>query len=141
MLTCCGAPAANADPAAASDLARAEPVDDAGDRRYGCRMSTSLRRFLTIALWEGISYLVLLAVCMPLKYGAGIAWPVRLMGSVHGGLFIAYGLALAAVLKHVGLRWAVVAMAVSFVPGGTFWLDRRWRRTFGGAAAAARPTS
>jgi integral membrane protein len=98
-------------------------------------MSTSVRRFLTVAFWEGISFLVLVIVCMPLKYGAGIAWPVRVMGSAHGALFIAYGLALAAVRKEVGLRWAVVAMAVSLVPGGTFWLDARWRREFGGSSS------
>jgi len=106
------------------------PVASVVDGRYSRAMTTSLRRFLTIAFWEGISYLVLLVVCMPLKYGAGVAWPVRVMGSAHGALFVAYGLALAACLRQVGLRWAVVAMAASFVPGGTFWLDARLRREF-----------
>jgi integral membrane protein len=100
-------------------------------------MTTSLRRFLRIAFWEGISYLVLLVVCMPLKYGAGIAWPVRVVGSLHGLLFVAYGLALAGSLGVVGLRWAFIAMAASFVPGGTFWLDGQMRRRFGGEAAGA----
>ncbi len=94
-------------------------------------MTTSQRRFLTLAFWEGISYLVLVLVCMPLKYLADIPWPVRAVGSLHGALFVAYAVALAACLRTVGWREAVLAMAISFVPGGTFWLDTRWRRLFG----------
>jgi integral membrane protein len=102
-------------------------------------MPTSLRRFLTLAFWEGISFLVLVLVCMPLKYLADIPWPVRAVGSIHGALFVAYAVALAACLRTVGLREATLAMAISFVPGGTFWLDARWRRLFGARDSAGLP--
>ncbi len=119
-----------------------DPLASADDNRYRPEsMTTSLRRFLTIAFWEGISYLVLLVVCMPLKYGAGIAWPVRAVGSLHGVLFVAYGVALAGCLGRIGLRWGFVAMAASFVPGGTFWLDARLRRAFGDGAATTTTTT
>lgn len=41
------------------------------------------------ALIEGISYL-LFGLTMPLKYMYGINWPNKIIGMIHGGLFIAY---------------------------------------------------
>ena len=49
-----------------------------------------IRRFRSIAIAEGISFLVLLFIAMPLKYLAG--WPdaVRVVGMAHGVLFLLY---------------------------------------------------
>lgn len=41
------------------------------------------------ALLEGISYL-LFALTMPLKYMYDIKTPNKIVGMIHGGLFIAY---------------------------------------------------
>src|SRR3546814_14203965 len=53
-------------------------------------MKSTLSRFCKIALYEGVSYLVLLLVAMPLKYLAD--WPlgVKYIGWIHGILFISY---------------------------------------------------
>ena len=37
--------------------------------------ATPVGRFRIVAFWEGISYLLLLFVAMPLKYGFGSTWP------------------------------------------------------------------
>jgi len=91
--------------------------------------SQALTRFRWISLAEGVSYLVLLGVAMPLKYAAGIPSAVRIVGMLHGVLFVAFVLLLAAAAKAE--RWSVkqigVAMIASLVPFGAFWLERRLR--------------
>jgi len=80
-------------------------------------------------LLEGISFLVLLLVAMPLKYLAKMPLPVSIVGGIHGFLFVAY-VALA-ILAAVVFRWPIVrllfALVASIVPTGTFWFDRRLR--------------
>ncbi|MEJ6566839.1 MAG: DUF3817 domain-containing protein, partial [Flavobacteriales bacterium] len=47
-------------------------------------MKLSLITFKWTALLEGASFILLLFICMPLKYGAGILWPNKIMGMAHG---------------------------------------------------------
>lgn len=49
-----------------------------------------VQRFLVIGKTEGYSYLILLFIAMPLKYAAGFPIAVRIAGSLHGILFIAF---------------------------------------------------
>jgi integral membrane protein len=49
---------------------------------------TSLNLFRKVALAEGISYILLLAIGMPLKYGFDLPLVVKYMGWAHGILFI-----------------------------------------------------
>lgn len=83
-----------------------------------------------ISLVEGISFLLLLGVAMPLKYFAGIPEVTSVVGAVHGVLFILY--ALAAVALMFSLRWSplwfIGAMLASVIPFGTFYLDSRLKR-------------
>jgi integral membrane protein len=78
-------------------------------------------------LLEGISFLVLLLIAMPLKYFANMPIPVSIVGGMHGFLFVAY-VALA-MLATVAFRWPIgrllLALAASVIPTGTFWFDRR----------------
>jgi integral membrane protein len=90
--------------------------------------TTPLGRFRIVALWEGISYLLLLFVAMPLKYGLGIDTAVRVVGMAHGVLFIAYVVVLGLAAPRLGVGRAMLAFVLSFVPCGTFWLEARFRR-------------
>ena len=90
--------------------------------------ATSVGRFRIVAFWEGISYLLLLFVAMPLKYGLGMDMAVRVVGMAHGVLFIAYVATLALAWSRLGTRLGWIAAVLSFVPGGTFWLEARLRR-------------
>lgn len=92
--------------------------------------SPILRRFRIIAIAEGISFLVLLFIAMPLKYKAGLPLAVKYTGWAHGLLFIAY--IVAAVPLFTRLKWASeriygVALA-ALLPFGTFVLERKWLR-------------
>ena len=89
--------------------------------------ATPIERFRVVAFWEGISYLVLLLVAMPLKYGLGIDLAVRIVGMAHGVLFIGYLATLALAGRHLGPRWVLIALVMSVIPGGTFWLESRLR--------------
>ncbi len=60
-------------------------------------LKTALGRFRMIALYEGLSYLVLLIIAMPMKYLMDIPQPVTIVGALHGLLFVLYMLALAQV--------------------------------------------
>ena len=90
--------------------------------------ATPVGRFRIVAFWEGISYLLLLLVAMPLKYGAGIDMAVRVVGLAHGVLFLAYCVTLALAARRLGARLSVVAFVIAFIPAGTFWLEGRLRR-------------
>ncbi|MEL6184966.1 MAG: DUF3817 domain-containing protein [Myxococcota bacterium] len=76
---------------------------------------------------EGYSWLLLLFVAMPLKYVFGFPLAVRIVGSAHGALFVAFVLVLGiAVLK---LRWplknAAALFATALLPFG-FLFAPRW---------------
>lgn len=88
-------------------------------------LTMPVARFRTVAFWEGISYLLLLFVAMPLKYGLGIDMAVRIVGMAHGTLFIAYVVTLGLAWSRLGNRLGVIAFVMSLIPGGTFWLDPR----------------
>jgi integral membrane protein len=90
--------------------------------------ATPVGRFRIVAFWEGISYLLLLFVAMPLKYAAGVDKAVSIVGMAHGVLFIAYCVTLAFAAGRLGARRSVIALVMSLVPGGTFWLEARLRR-------------
>ena len=79
---------------------------------------------------EGVSFLVLLFVAMPLKYLAGLPIAVRLAGGVHGLLFLLFVSALFRVSteRAWSAQRTLRALAASLVPGGTFVLNRALAR-------------
>jgi integral membrane protein len=55
---------------------------------------TSIGRLRAVGIVEGVSFLVLLGIAMPLKYLAGMPQAVTVAGWLHGMLFIAFCIAL-----------------------------------------------
>jgi integral membrane protein len=88
---------------------------------------TSLGRLRLIGFLEGISLLVLLGIAMPLKYLAGQPAAVRHVGMAHGVLFVLYVLLViqVAILRRWSFGKALLALAVSVLPFGTFWAEKR----------------
>ena len=88
---------------------------------------TGLGRLRLVAFLEGISFLVLLLIAMPLKYLAGQPQAVKQVGMAHGLLFVLYLF----LLLQQGLerRWSVGKLGLGFlaslVPLGTFWADKK----------------
>jgi integral membrane protein len=94
--------------------------------------TTLLARFRTVAFIEGLSYLALLFVAMPLKYYADMPLAVRVVGMAHGLLFIAYVVLVALLLarRTFSFMRAAWALLMSIVPFGTFLLDRQLARDY-----------
>lgn len=77
---------------------------------------------------EGVSFLLLMGVAMPLKYFAGMPEAVKYTGWIHGLLFIGYCLAIlnALVAGGISFKDSVIAFMASLVPFGPFFVDRRF---------------
>lgn len=86
------------------------------------------KRFRIIALLEGISFLLLIFVAMPLKYFAGEPWLNKQMGLAHGILFVLY--VILAIEVKIALNWGfkktALALGASLVPFGTFYITDKW---------------
>ena len=91
---------------------------------------SQIRVFSMIALAEGTSFLTLLFIAMPMKYFMGMPEVVRLVGSIHGVLFVLYVGLLARI--HFTQRWSFIfslyALIASVIPFGTFMLDKQLRK-------------
>ena len=76
---------------------------------------------------EGVSYLLLLGVAMPLKYFYDTPEAVRVTGMAHGLLFVAYCLLLALCMRK--FKWSfgfgVYLFVATLIPFGTFVTDRK----------------
>lgn len=93
-------------------------------------IKTSIGRLRVIGFWEGVSFLVLLGIAMPLKYFAGYPEAVRVVGMAHGILFLLYvWAAIQAALDHdwTWRRTALVLVA-SLLPAGPFVVDAKLLR-------------
>lgn len=86
-----------------------------------------LKLFRGIGYAEGVSFLLLLGIAMPLKYFMGMPMAVTIVGALHGGLFVLY----LAVILYVTIvkRWsflkAILAVVSSVIPFGPFIFDAR----------------
>ncbi|MBU2994902.1 DUF3817 domain-containing protein [Cellulophaga baltica] len=87
-----------------------------------------LKIFSLTAVLEGISYLLLFGVGMPLKYLFDIPEPNIFIGYAHGFLFIAY-VALAAIFC-IERKWSIKRFIILFVaallPFATFYVDKKY---------------
>jgi integral membrane protein len=82
--------------------------------------------FLTVGHLEGISFLVLLFIAMPLKHFFKLPIAVSIAGMLHGVLFILFCFMLYRMLTEA--KWSflkcIKAFLLGFLPFGTFFLNR-----------------
>ena len=94
-------------------------------------LKTPLGRLRFIGWWEGVSFLVLLGVAMPLKYFAGEPAAVRVVGMAHGILFTLY--IFAAIHAALEYNWSwkrtALVMLASVLPAGPFIVDAKLLRS------------
>lgn len=87
-----------------------------------------LNLFRITSILEGLSYLALFAVTMPLKYMADLPMPNKYVGYAHGVLFIAY--ILLALLFCYQKKWsfkrALILLIASLLPFATFYVDSKY---------------
>ena len=89
-----------------------------------------LHRFRMAGIAEGISFLVLLLIAMPLKYLFHIPEAVKVFGWIHGALFITFIYLAFEVMgsfkKNFG--WFAKAFLAAIIPLGTFVFDRQLKK-------------
>jgi len=89
-----------------------------------------LNNFRIISLIEGLSFLVLLFVAMPLKYYWGYPEAVSMVGMTHGLLFVAYVIMAGMVGQRQGWsdRFTLVVVLAGMLPFGCFVLEHRLKK-------------
>ena len=84
--------------------------------------------FRKVALLEGLSYIILLFIGVPLKYLFKNVWLVKLLGMPHGILFIAY--IIFPLILYKKMKWSsldfIIILSASLIPFGTFYIDRKY---------------
>lgn len=80
------------------------------------------------AMAEGVSYLLLLGMAMPLKYLADMPMAVKVVGWVHGLLFILLMLMLVVCFSRLKLKWTAITFIASLLPFGPFVIDPKLKK-------------
>lgn len=90
-------------------------------------VSNELKTLKFVAAAEGWSFLILLLIAMPLKYMADMPQPVRVVGMIHGILFVLYVInVLQAKFEYDwSLKKLFLALLASIIPLGTFYANKR----------------
>jgi integral membrane protein len=96
-------------------------------------MNHVVKKFADTAFWEGISYLLLLGIAMPLKYFFHYPVAVTVVGWAHGVLFVGYMLLLC--LCWLKCRWSFGRVVFYFVaallPIVPFIVERKLKAEYG----------
>ena len=94
-------------------------------------MFTLFNTFRIVAFLEGISYILLLFIAVPIKYFGNDPQYVKLLGMPHGVLFIAS--IILAILLGSKLKWEtktlLFILAASIIPFGTFYVDKKFLKS------------
>lgn len=87
----------------------------------------TIKQLRIISFIEGVSYLFLLFIGMPLKYGLGIKEVNKVLGMGHGMLTIIFCMALAVVwiTKTLSFRWCLGVFIASIIPFGAFVAEKK----------------
>jgi len=84
--------------------------------------------FRIISFLEGISYLLLLFVAVPIKYFQGDVSYVKILGMPHGILFMSY--VVLAIVIQKQMKWNLknlgIVVLASIIPFGTFYVDKKY---------------
>ena len=98
-------------------------------------ISISEIRFLRgITLLEGLSLILLVCVAVPIKYLGDDESYVKILGPIHGFLFIVFCYSAWSVGSKVKWNWRSMIwklLLASFIPFGTFYLDHKVLRHLG----------
>ncbi len=93
-------------------------------------LKSSIGRLRAIGLVEGVSFLVLLGVAMPLKYFADLPQAVKVVGWIHGLLFITFCMIL--LQTRLDAKWNAwrtgTILIAALLPFGPFVIDNRLRK-------------
>ena len=87
---------------------------------------SELKKFRLINKIEGYSFIILLFIAMPLKYSFGFPIATKIMGMIHGLLFMMFVYQLIESMKAVPFnkKEALIYFILSLIPFGSFYTDK-----------------
>ena len=93
-------------------------------------LKDTIGRLRMISLIEGISYLLLLGIGMPLKYYYSTPLPNKILGMGHGILTIVFVIALlnAWADRKIKLPLAIQTFVASLIPFGAFYIESKLKK-------------
>lgn len=94
-------------------------------------MFSLLNSFRVIAFLEGVSYILLLFIAVPIKYFGDDPQYVKLLGMPHGVLFLAY--IVLAIMVASELKWTkktlFIVLLASILPFAAFYVERKYLKS------------
>jgi integral membrane protein len=89
-----------------------------------------MKQLKLINFIEGTSFLILVFIAMPLKYGFGYDIATKITGMTHGVLFILFIVVLLVALqkKVIGIKLGIVLFIASLIPFGTVWTGMKLKK-------------
>lgn len=92
------------------------------------KLEKKILLFRWVSILEGVSFLILLFLAMPLKYFFDLPQMVKIVGMAHGVLFLAY--IAGALFMYKPLNWRpqtlLIAIVCSVVPFGPFYIEKKY---------------
>jgi len=91
---------------------------------------SELQKFRLINKIEGISFIILLFVAMPMKYSFGYPMATKVVGMLHGLLVFAFIYQIIEAKKEAGftLKETAIYSILSLIPFGSFYTDKLLER-------------
>ena len=88
---------------------------------------SSASHLRSIVFLEGLSYVLLLFIAMPLKYLGDLPAAVSVVGPIHGALFVWLGMLVVSGMtnRRRPMSWGVRIMVAALLPFGMLVIDRR----------------
>ena len=87
-----------------------------------------IKTLRVISYLEGISYILLLFIAVPIKYYSNDPSLVKLLGMPHGLLFVAF--VILSLVNSKKYNWSfiktIVVLISSIIPFGTFYVDYKY---------------
>ena len=84
--------------------------------------------FRIVSFLEGVSYLLLLFIAVPIKYFHGDVSYVKMLGMPQGILFMSY--VVLAIVIQKQMKWNLknlgIIILASIIPFGTFYVDKKY---------------
>ncbi len=87
---------------------------------------SELQKFRLINKIEGLSFIILIFIAMPMKYYFGYPMATKIVGMLHGLLVFVFIYQILEAQKEAGFTWKETGLytLLSLIPFGSFYTDK-----------------